>query len=339
MIEPVLTGLDEPWGLAFLPGGGFVVTERAGRLTLVDAEGAQQAIGGVPQVVDQGQGGLLDVMIPRDFATSREVWLSYAAPSAGEAVSAVGKGRLSDDGTTLEGFTALYASDPMPGGRHFGSRLVEGRDGSVFLTIGDRGTGPEGREAQDPARAEGKVIRLARDGAPHVLPGLRPGVYSSGHRNAQGATLDAQGNLWLVEHGAMGGDELNRVEAGRNYGWPIISYGVNYNGEVIGTGTDAPGMEQPVHFWDPSIAPSGLMIHSGTGIPQWQGDVFTGSLKFDYISRLDPDTAYAEERIEAPETARVRDVREAPDGTVWFLSVGQGAVYRMAPEGLADPGG
>ena len=222
-VTPVVTGLDEPWALAFLPDGNVLVTERAGRLLHV-ADGKAQPITGVPEVFDNGQGGLLDVMVPRDFAQSREVWLSFSAPIDGGAATAVGKGRLSDDGRTLEGFATLYQGDGTRGGRHFGSRLVESVDGTVFLTTGDRGTGPDGLEAQDPMRVEGKVIHLNRDGSPATtLPGHRPGVYSLGHRNSQGATLDAEGNLWLVEHGAQGGDELHRVEAGRNYGWPVIS--------------------------------------------------------------------------------------------------------------------
>jgi glucose/arabinose dehydrogenase len=155
-------------------------------------------------------------------------------------------------------------------------------------------------------------------------------VLSIGHRNPQGAALDGQGRLWLVEHGAQGGDELNLVREGANYGWPVISYGVNYNGSRIGSGTQAEGMEQPAFYWDPSIAPSGLMIYDGAMFPEWRGDVFTGSLKFDYLSRLDPDQGYAEERISGPETGRVRDVRQAPDGAIWFLSVHEGAVFRMA---------
>lgn len=335
-ITAMAKGLDEPWGLAFLPDGRFLVTERDGRLTLFSAPGAGPirgtALAGLPGVFAEGQGGMLDVMILRDFATSREVWLSYSAPMGRDAATAVGKGRLSEDETTLTGFTQLFAGDPTDGGRHFGSRLVEARDGSIFLTTGDRGTGPEGLQAQDPGRVEGKVIHLNRDGSPATrLPGARPGVFSLGHRNPQGAALDRSGTLWLVEHGAQGGDEVNRITEGRNYGWPIISYGKNYNDDKIGIGTKKPGLEQPVFYWDPSIAPSGLMIHSGAIIPEWTGDFFTGSLKFDYLSRLDPDQNYAEERISAPETGRVRDVREGPDGAIWFLSVNDGAVYRMAP--------
>jgi len=330
-ITPVAVGFDEPWALAFLPDGSFLVTERAGRLILV-RDGVQQAVAGGPQVAEVGQGGLLDVMIPRDFAASREVWLTFADPQPDGASTAVGAGRLSADGTALEGFRTLHTGDPARGGRHFGSRVIEAPDGTVFVTTGDRGTGPYGMQAQDQARVEGKVIHLNRDGtAATRLPGWRAGLYSRGHRNAQGAAIGPDGALWLVEHGAQGGDEVNRVGQGLNYGWPVISYGENYGGGQIGVGTSAPDMEQPLHYWVPSIAPSGLMFYAGGLIPAWQGDLFTGSLNSDFLSRLDPDRGFAEERLAAPQTGRVRDVAEGPDGAIWFVSVSDGAIYRLAP--------
>jgi glucose/arabinose dehydrogenase len=334
-ITQVLAGLDEPWGVAFLPDGTFLVTERGGRLLLA-ADGRAVTLEGLPEISVQGQGGLLDVMIPADFATTRAVWLTWAAPAGRGAATAAGKGVLSQDGTRLEGFETLFLGEPARGGRHFGSRLVEAGDGSVFLTTGDRGTGPGGQEAQDTGGSLGKVIRLNRDGSAAVaMPGWQAGIWSIGHRNLQGATLDLEGRLLTVEHGARGGDEVNRPEEGRNYGWPVISFGMNYNGDRIGEGTAKEGMEQPLHYWDPSIAPSGLMVYSGALVPDWRGDVFTGSLNSDFLSRLDPDmpaaTGWAEERITAPETGRVRDVTEAPDGSIWFLSVADGAIYRLAP--------
>ena len=334
-VQAMATGLDEPWGLAFLPDGSVLVTERDGRLLRV-ADGAAVAVGGVPEVAAEGQGGLLDVMLPADFATSREVWLAFSARAPGGLATAAGRGRLSADGTRLEGFETLFLGDGARGGRHFGARLVEMPDGAVVLTTGDRGTGPEGQAAQDPASSIGKVVRMARDGSVTALePGWRAGVMSLGHRNIQGAALDAGGRLLTVEHGAQGGDELNAPVAGRNYGWPVISYGQDYGGGRIGTGTTAEGMEQPLHYWDPSIAPSGLMVYSGALVPDWRGDLFFGSLNSDFLGRLDPDTpaatGYAEERIAGPQTGRVRDVAEAPDGSIWFLSVHDGAVYRLAP--------
>ena len=335
-VSPVVDGLDEPWAIDFLPDGGFLVTERAGRLLLV-RDGAPVEVSGGPEVVAEGQGGLLDVMLPKDFASSREVWLSYSAAADGGAATAAGVGRLSQDGSRLEDFRTVYLGEGYPGGRHFGSRLVEMADGTVALTTGDRGTGPGGMEAQDPALTAGKVVLLNRDGSPAVeAEGWQPGTLSIGHRNIQGAALDLTGRLLTVEHGAQGGDELNAPEAGRNYGWPVISYGRNYNGDPIGRGTELQGMEQPLHYWDPSIAPSGLMVYSGKLVPEWTGDIFFGSLNSDFLGRLDPDTAadtgFAEERLTSPETGRVRDVVEAPDGSIWFLSVTNGAVYRLAPD-------
>ncbi|MDP3264440.1 MAG: PQQ-dependent sugar dehydrogenase [Tabrizicola sp.] len=333
-IEAMAEGLEEPWAIGFLPDGAFLVTERDGLLKLFAAPGAVPIqVSGLPEVYAEGQGGLLDIMVPRDFARTREIWLSYSQPQGRGAGTALGKGVLSADGTRLEGFTAVFVSpEGGSGGRHFGSRVVEAADGTIFLAVGDRGTGPDRLEAQDPMRAEGKIIHLDRDGSPAtVLPDALPGVYSLGHRNPQGMASDPQGGLWVVEHGAQGGDELNRIEAGRNYGWPVISYGEEYGGGKIGEGQAKPGLEQPVLYWDPSIAPSGLVFHSGALVPEWAGDAFTGSLKFDFISRLDPDDGFAEERISTPETGRVRDVVEAPDGSIWFLSVYDGAAYRMAP--------
>ncbi|WP_333817220.1 PQQ-dependent sugar dehydrogenase [Tabrizicola sp.] len=334
-ITRVVGGLDEPWGLAFLPEGDLLVTGRAGRLWLARG-GELHRVEGGPEVFAKGQGGLLDVMIPADFATSREVWLSFAAPVGEGAATAAGVGRLSEDGSRLEGFRTVFTGDAAPGGRHFGARLVEMPDGTIALTTGERGTGPQGMQAQDPASSLGKLILLNRDGSPAIrLEGWLPGAFSRGHRNVQGAALDLSGRLLTVEHGAQGGDELNAPEAGKNYGWPVITYGIDYSGDPIGEGQALAGMEQPLHYWDPSIAPSGLMVYSGKLVPEWRGDLFFGSLNSDFLGRLDPDTpaptGFAEERIGAPETRRVRDVVEAPDGSIWFLSVTEGAVYRMAP--------
>ena len=329
-VDAMARGLEEPWAIAFLPDGGWLVTERAGRLLHVQG-GKSHPVDGLPEVWDEGQGGLLDVMVPRDFDSTREVWLSFALRVDRGGATAVGSGRLTEDGRRLEGFTVHWQGEGVPGGRHFGSRIVEAEDGTVFVTTGDRGTGPDGMEAQDATRAEGKVVRLNRDGSPAAaFAGHAPGIHSIGHRNPQGAALDGDGMLWVVEHGAQGGDELNRIEGGRNYGWPVISYGEDYGGGRIGEGTEKAGMEQPVHYWVPSIAPSGLMFYQGAMFPEWRGDVFTGSLNSDFISRLDPEAGHAEERIAGAETGRVRDVVEAPDGSIWFLSVYDGAVYRLA---------
>jgi len=338
LLEEILSGLDEPWGLAFLPTSNdspsYLVTERDGRLLLVQ-DGQMQPVRGGPDVVVDGQGGLLDVMVPRDFDQSRQVFLSFSIWQDNGAGTALGVGRLSNDFRELEGFEVIFEMAPgSEGGRHFGSRIVEALDGSIFLTIGERGDRPA---AQDLTRHNGSIIRINRDGTvPENNPFVGrddalPEIWSYGHRNPQGATLDLDGNLWVNEHGARGGDEVNRITGGANYGWPVIAYGRHYSGLPIGEGSEKSGMEQPVHYWDPSIAPSGLMIYSGTLWPEWRGHVFSGSLKFDYISRLDPDQGWQEEQIESRETGRVRDVREAPDGSIWFLSVTDGAVYRITP--------
>ncbi|GAA0292664.1 PQQ-dependent sugar dehydrogenase [Rhodovulum strictum] len=334
-IETIATGLTEPWAIGFLPDGSVLVTERGGRLVRI-AGGEVAEVAGLPDVAAVGQGGLLDLMVPRDFAESREIFLSYARAQGRGEGTALGVGRLSEDGTRLEGFREIFAMAPgARGGRHFGSRIVEGPEGHLFLTIGDRG---EDRSAQDLGRHEGSVLRLNRDGTvpgdnPFAgQPGARPEIWSYGHRNPQGAALDLEGRLWINEHGARGGDEVNLIEKGANFGWPVISYGRHYSGLKIGEGTAKPGMEQPRHYWDPSIAPSGLAIYSGALWPQWRGHLFSGSLNSGFLSRLDPDSGFAEERLEAPQTGRLRDVREGPDGAIWFLSVTNGALYRLLPE-------
>ncbi|MBE0452067.1 MAG: PQQ-dependent sugar dehydrogenase [Roseovarius sp.] len=333
-VTRMVAGLTEPWALGFLPDGGLLITERGGRFLHV-AGGETRAVAGVPEVAARGQGGLLDVLVPRDFAATREIFLSFSRPQPGGAGTAVARARLSQDGVRLEDMQVIFELAPgSSGGRHFGSRLVEARDGTLFVTIGDRGDGPT---AQDISNQNGTVIRINRDGSvpsdnPFVnRPGARPEIWSYGHRNAQGAALDDEGRLWVVEHGARGGDEVNLVVRGANYGWPVIAYGRHYSGARIGEGTHKDGMEQPVHYWDPSIAPSGMVIYSGTLWPEWRGHVLVGALKFGMISRLSGNPLTEAERLKSAETARVRDIREAPDGSIWFLSVGNGAAYRITP--------
>ncbi|WP_413718149.1 PQQ-dependent sugar dehydrogenase [Silicimonas sp. MF1-12-2] len=333
-VDRVASGLDEPWAVGFLPDGSILVTERDGRLLRFE-DGRSSEIAGVPSVADVGQGGLLDLLVPRDFAESRELFFTYAKPQRKGEGTAVLRARLSDDGSTLEGTETIFElTEGSSGGYHFGSRIVEATDGTLFLTIGDRGDQPS---AQDLRRENGSVVRIARDGSippdnPLVgQPDAKPAIWSFGHRNPQGAALDLDGNLVTVEHGARGGDEINRITPGANYGWPLISYGRHYSGQPIGVGTKAPGLEQPAFYWDPSMAPSGMMIYSGKLWPDWRGDIFVGSLKFDYIARLEGDPLDEVEQLASDDTLRVRDIREAPDGTIWFLSVGNGALYRMSP--------
>ncbi|KUJ81844.1 PQQ-dependent sugar dehydrogenase [Ruegeria profundi] len=336
-LTEMVSGLDTPWAVDILPDNSFLVTERDGDLLHV-RDGVKQRVRGVPKVAANGQGGLLDVTIARDFAQTREIFLTFAKRQFRKAGTSLAVARLSEDGDRLTKVRVIF--EAVPGGRtgkHFGSRVVEANDGTLFVTIGDRGDRPA---AQDTTNHIGSVIRVNRNGTiPEDNPfvdddDVRSEIWSFGHRNPQGAGLDAEGRLWISEHGARGGDEINLVEPGLNYGWPVISYGVHYSGEKIGEGTSKPGMEQPEHYWDPSIAPSGLMVYSGKLWPEWTGDIFVGSLKFDYIARLAGSPLREVEQIKGPETERVRDVVEAPDGSIWFISVGQGAVYRMTPPDL-----
>lgn len=333
-VAPVVQGLDQPWGLAFLPDGGVLVTERGGDLLLV-RQGRAQKLGGLPAVAAKGQGGLLDVMVPGDFARSREIFLTFSKRQGGGAGTALARARLAPGAKRLSDVKLLFEAAPnSSGGRHFGSRVIEAPDGTLYLTLGERG---QRDSAQDLSLHQGSVIRLNRDGSvpgdnPFVgRAGARPEIWTYGHRNPQGMAVDSRGRIWVAEHGAKGGDEINLLRKGANYGWPVISYGRHYSGARIGEGTHKQGMEQPEFYWDPSIAPSGMMIYSGRLWPEWTGDIFVGSLKFDYISRLSGSKLTEREQLKSPETARVRDVREAPDGSIWFISVGNGTVYRIAP--------
>ncbi|WP_197919231.1 PQQ-dependent sugar dehydrogenase [Thiosulfatihalobacter marinus] len=336
-IEEMASGLRTPWGFGFLPSGEVLITERSGKLRRLDEDGWLHDVAGVPNVVARGQGGLMDILIPRDFARRREIFLTYSKRQRGGAGTAVARARLSQDGARLGDVTTILEMTPgSDGGRHFGSRLVEARDGTLFVTLGDRAD-PD--SAQDLSRHNGSILRITRDG--RAAPGnpflgragVEPEIWSYGHRNPQGGALDSAGQLWAVEHGARGGDEINRIERGANYGWPVISYGVHYSGRKIGEGTARPGMKQPAYYWDPSIAPSGMMIYSGKLWPAWRGQIFVGSLKFDLISRLSGQPMQERERIASSHTIRVRDIREAPDGSIWFLSEGRGALYRLTPGG------
>jgi glucose/arabinose dehydrogenase len=326
-------GFDVPWALAFLPGGGFLVTERDGRLILV-RDGARTRIKGVPRVAGEGQGGLLDVLVPRDFPRSREIFLTFSKRQGRGTGTAVARARLSEDRSRLQDVRVIFEAAPSSTtNRHYGSRLAEAPDGSLFVTLGERG---QRDSAQNLGLQQGSVIRISRDGSvpadnPFLTtPNAKPEIWSYGHRNPQGMAFDAQGRLWAVEHGAKGGDEVNLIRRGRNYGWPVISYGTHYSGRKIGEGTAQDGMEQPSHYWDPSIAPSGLMVYSGKLWPQWRGHIFIGSLKFDHISRLSGSPLKEREKLEGPETGRIRDVREAPDGSIWFASETEGAIFRLS---------
>lgn len=345
-VETVAAGLRSPWGLAFLPDGRMLVTERPGTLRLVSPSGTVSApVAGVPPVFARGQGGLLDVALAPDFDRSRLVYLAYAEPREGASGTSVARGRLMEENgdARLENVEVIFRQSPAAGGsNHYGARLVFARDGTLFVTLGDRYSQRE--QAQNLSNHIGKVVRIAGNGdVPADNPfrqknGARPEIWSIGHRNVQGAALDpATGRLWTIEHGARGGDELNHPEAGKNYGWPVISYGRDYSGAAIGEGTEKAGMEQPVKYWDPSFAPSGLAFYTGTLMPKWKGDLFAGGLAGTRLVRLRLDAARGnvteEEVLLTDLNARIRDVRQGPDGALWLLTddPSNGRLLRVAP--------
>jgi glucose/arabinose dehydrogenase len=342
--ETVAKGLASPWGLQFLPDGRMLVTEKPGRLRVVTREGKiGPAIDGVPKVAAAGQGGLLDVLLARDFATSGTIYFSYAEPSEnGAACTAVARARLSLDksgGGKLEDVRVIFSQDPpIMSKNHFGSRLVWAPDGSLFVTTGDRGSARE--EVQKPSSYIGKVMSLTPDGesasSEPAHQGWDPKIWSMGHRNIQGAGIDpATGTLWTVEHGAKGGDELNRTERGKNYGWPIITYGREYSGGAIGEGSSKPGLEQPVYYWVPSIATSGLAIYTADLFPGWKGNIFVGGLAGAQLARLilKDGKVVEEETLLEDLDHRVRDVRQGPDGALWLLTddAREGQILRIVP--------
>ena len=334
----VVSGLEHPWGLAFLPDGRMLVTERPGRLRIVDRNGRLSApLSGVPTVFASRQGGLLDVALSPQFASDRLVYLSFSEPGEGGAGTSVARGRLAEN--ALENVQVIWRQTPkVSGPNHWGSRLVFAADGTLFVTTGDRFSYRE--RAQDLSTTVGKVVRINADGTiPADNPfakreGARPEIWSYGHRNLQGAGLHpSTGQLWTVEHGARGGDELNHPQPGRNYGWPVITYGVDYSGVKIGEGTAKAGMEQPVYYWDPVIAPSGATFYSGNAYPGWNGSLFVGSLNPGGLVRLelDGDRVRKEERYLGG-VGRVRDVVQGPDGLLYLLiDATNGSILRVDP--------
>jgi glucose/arabinose dehydrogenase len=337
--ETVASGLEHPWAIEVLPDGRMLVTERPGRLRLVGTDGTLSApLAGVPAVHARGQGGLLDVALDPDFANTRWVYLSYAEPGTGGAGTAAARARLTD--TALVDLEVIYRQRPkLEGNGHFGSRLVFARDGKLFITQGDRQSYRE--RAQDLSQGMGKIVRINPDGSiPSDNPFVgdataQPEIWSYGHRNLQGATLHpATGALWTVEHGARGGDELNHPEPGKNYGWPVITYGVDYSGLPIGEGTAREGMEQPVYFWDPVIAPSGLTFYTGSRYPGWSGSLFVGSLSPGGLVRLElrDGRVVDEERHLTELRERIRDVTVGPDGYLYLVTDNpSGRVLRVVP--------
>ncbi len=341
-VETVASGLSNPWAIAFLPDGRMLVTERPGRLRILTRDGKlSQPVSNLPRVFASGQGGLLDVAPDRAFAQNRVVYFCFAEPMSGGARTSLARATL-DAGETprLENVKVVFQQDgPPSGGRHFGCRIVQMPDDTLFLTTGDHGS--ESKEAQNLANHIGKVIRIRPDGSvppdnPFVgKQGARPEIWSYGHRNAQGAARHpVTGKLWLNEHGPRGGDEINIPEAGRNYGWPVIGYGVEYSGARIHESTHRQGMEQPIYQWTPVIAPSGMAFYTGTLFPQWKGNVFIGGLSTRILVRLelDGEKVTKEERLLGEIGERIRDVRMGPDGALWLATdSSNGRVLRLTP--------
>lgn len=327
-VDTVAAGLAHPWSLAFLPDGRMLVTERPGRMRIVSRAGEVSApLKGLPAVAARGQGGLLDVVLAPDFEESQQVFWSYAEQRAGGSGTSVARGRLV--GERLEDVKVIFRQTPaVESSGHFGSRLVFARDGALFVTLGERQARHFAVRAQDLESHFGKVVRLDRDGKappdnPFLrVPGAQPEIWSYGHRNVQGAALHPQtGELWTVEHGPKGGDELNIARAGANYGWPLVTYGVAYSGEILGVGAEREGVEKPVKNWVPSIATTGLAFYTGDRLEQWRGNVFVGGL-YGMLVRLelDGEKVVHEERLLTELKQRIRDVRQGPDGCLYVLT-------------------
>src|SRR3989475_7321405 len=341
-MQTMARALDHPWALAFLPDGRILVTERPGRMRLIAKDGTlSPPLGGVPKVFASGQGGLHDVVLDRSFAQNHTVYLCYAEPVDGRGRTALARARLVDEGTTrLDALQVIFRqAGPLSSGNHFGCRIVQTADDNLFLTTGDHFTTRD--QAQNLGDDLGKIIRIRPDGSvppdnPFVgRAGAKPEIWSYGHRNAQGLVLDpATGKLWEHEHGPRGGDEVNIIEKGKNYGWPVIGYGIDYSGAKIHESTAREGMEQPIKYWVPSIAPSGMAFYTASLFPKWTGSLFTGALAGKMLVRLslNGNTVTGEERLLRNLNERIRDVRQGPDGALWLLTDNSaGRILRVSP--------
>lgn len=338
----VASGLVEPWGLALLPDGRWLVTERPGRLRIISAEGAVgEPITGLPAVDPRGQGGLLDVVVGPGHGQDRMIYWSYAEPRDGGNGTAVARGRLSDDGAGVENVQVIFRATPTYDGTlHYGSSLAFAPDGKLFITLGERSDAPMRPQAQDLASHMGKTIRINADGSvPSDNPfvgraGALPEIWSLGHRNAQGVAIASNGDVWTVEHGTRGGDEINLTRAGLNYGWPEVAYGIEYRGAPINEGVTArEGTEQPVYYWDPSIAPGGMTLYDGAMFPGWRGNLLVAALRDKHIARLvlENGRVVGEERLLTDLGERIRDIAVGPDGAVWAITDEEnGKLVRLA---------
>lgn len=348
--------LQNPWAVTALPDGRLIITEKAGsvRIRSADSQASEQSnnqsgdllsgqlsepIGGFPAVDDRGQGGLLDVAPAPDFLTSRMLYFTLAEATGQDSLTAVGRGRLAADESSIEGFEIIWRAIPyFDNSMHFGSRLAFDQDGNIFVTTGERSDLRTRPNAQLLESGHGKVVKITPDGKPAPgnpfagVDGVLPEIYTYGHRNVQGLAIEpGNGGIWISEMGPRGGDELNLIEAGGNYGWPVISYGIEYSGDPIPGGLTAQdGMEQPVYYWDPSLAPSGMTFYTSTRIPEWQGNLFVGGLVSKHIARivLEDGKVIAEERLLTGEDQRFRDVGEGPDGALYTVTDG-GRLYRI----------
>jgi aldose sugar dehydrogenase len=345
LVETLATGLNQPWSVEVLPDGAYLVSEKGGTLRLIRGGKVSAPLRGVPEVSTTGQGGLLDIALAPDFATSRILYLTYSARGDGGSGTAVAKARLAADDTALEDTTRIFLMNRLTSrGQHFGSRIAIAKDGSLFFGIGDRGEGPRARILRDHA---GAILHINPDGSPHAdnpflgsAEGLAE-IWSKGHRNPQGLVIDPKdGTLLTVEHGARGGDEINVPQPGHNYGWPLVSFGRHYSGAEFDLGSAAKGYEQPLYYWDPSIAPGAIAVYHGAMFPEWEGNLIVAALKYQLVSRLERDESGAvvsEERMFDGEFGRIRDVIVAPDGALLLLTDDpNGALLRVSRSTTTD---
>lgn len=341
-VETIVTGLANPWALAFLPDGRLLVTERAGRLRIVTRDGKlSPRVEGLPPILVRGQGGLLDVALDRNYAQNKTIYFCFADPVDGGGRTSLARATLVDgEAPKLDDLKIIFRQEgPLSSGNHYGCRIVQMPDNTLFLTMGDHYAPRD--EAQNLGNHIGKIVRIRPDGSvppdnPFVnRPGAKPEIWSYGHRNSQGAAINpASGKLWMHEHGPRGGDEINIPQAGKNYGWPVIGYGIDYSGARIHEGTHKTGMEQPIIQWTPVIAPSGMAFYSGNLFPQWKGNLFIGGLATRILVRLelDGEKIAKEERLLEALSERIRDVRNGPDGALWLLTDNTaGRILRVTP--------